>query len=139
MILSATRVALGVLWLHEGFVKFHAGFGRADILIVANGAKSNPRVPGYFEFFAGHLLRPMAGLAGVVVPVIEVGLGVALVLGILTLPVALASLLNLVTYWTSDQLVAQYPIMAVLSALIIAWPAEASRLSLPAFLKKRRH
>jgi thiosulfate dehydrogenase [quinone] large subunit len=135
---GAARVALGILWLHEGIVKWHAGFGRADILLVADGARSNDRIPGFFEFFADHLLRPMADVAGIVVPLVEVGLGVALILGILTLPVALASLLNLMTYWSSDQLVTQYPIMGALSALLIAWPEPASRLSLPAFLASRR-
>jgi thiosulfate dehydrogenase [quinone] large subunit len=127
-----------VLWLHEGLVKWHAGFGRADILLVADGARSNNRIPGYFEFFADHLLRPMADVAGVVVPVVEVGLGVALILGILTLPIALGSLFNLLIYWCSDQLVGQYPVMAALSALVIAWPDAAGRVSLPAFLASRR-
>jgi thiosulfate dehydrogenase [quinone] large subunit len=136
--LGAARVALGVLWLHEGLVKWHAGFGRADILLVADGARSNNRVPGYFQFFADHLLRPMADVAGVVVPIVEVGLGVALILGIFTLPVALGSLFNLMTYWCSDQLVSQYPVMGALSALLIAWPAVASRFSLTTILASRR-
>lgn len=136
--LAGARVALGVLWLHEGLVKWHAGFGRADILLVADGARSNTRIPGFFAFFADHLLRPMADVAGIVVPIVEVGLGVALILGILTLPVALASLLNLMTYWSSDQLVTQYPVMGALSGVLIAWPAAASRLSVPAFIMARR-
>lgn len=138
VLLGAARVALGVLWLHEGFVKYHAGFGKADILLVADGAGSNTRIPGFFTFFADHLLRPFAELAGFIVPLVEVGLGVALILGIFTLPVALGSLFNLMTYWCSDQLVGQYPIMGVLSALLIAWPTLASRLSLPVFLMARR-
>lgn len=129
-LLGATRVGLGALWVHEGVVKWHAGFGRADILLVADGARSNSRVPGYFEFFADHVLRPFAGLAGFAVPVVEVGLGVALILGVLTLPVALASLLNLITYWASDQLVTQYPLMAVLSTVLIAWAVQASHFSI---------
>ena len=138
VVLGAARVALGVLWLHEGLVKWHAGFGKADILLVADGARSNNRIPGYFEFFADHLLRPMAVVAGFVVPIVEVGLGVALILGIFTLPVALGSLFNLMTYWCSDQLVGQYPIMGALSGLLLASPALASRLSVPAFIMSRR-
>ena len=137
-VLGAARVALGILWLHEGFVKYHAGFGKADILLVADGAGSNTRIPGFFTFFADHLLRPFAEVAGVVVPLVEIGLGAALVLGILTLPVALGSLFNLMTYWCSDQLVGQYPIMGALSGLLIAWPSLASRLSLPASVMARR-
>lgn len=137
-LLGAARVALGVLWLHEGFVKFHAGFGRADILLVANGAQSNSRIPGYFQFFAEHLLRPTADLAGLVVPIVEVGLGVALILGVFTLPVALGSLLNLMTYWCSDQLVGQYPIMGALSGVLLAWSVQASRFSLPEWVRSRR-
>ena len=137
-LLGVARVALGLLWLHEGYVKFHAGFGRSDILLVADGAGTNPRIPGFFAFFADHLLRPMAEVAGVAVPLIEVGLGVALILGIFTLPVALGSLLNLMTYWSSDQLVGQYPVMGAVSGVLIAWPALASRLSLPSVVKARR-
>jgi thiosulfate dehydrogenase [quinone] large subunit len=138
VVLSAARVALGVLWLHEGFVKWHAGFGRADILLVADGSKNNTRIPGYFQFFADHLLRPTADLAGFVVPILEVGLGVALILGIFTLPVALVSLVNLMTYWCSDQLVGQYPIMGALSGVLLAWSAPASRLSVPEWVRSRR-
>ena len=137
-VLGAARIALGLLWLHEGYVKFHAGFGKADILLVADGAKNNTRIPGYFEFFADHLLRPMADVAGFVVPIVEVGLGLALVLGIVTLPVALASLLNLMTYWCSDQLVGQYPIMGALSGVLLAWSVQASRFSVPAWFQSRR-
>jgi len=131
-------VALGLLWLHEGFVKFHAGFGRADILLVANGAGSNTRIPGYFRFFADHLLRPTADLAGLAVPIVEVGLGLALILGLFTLPVALGSLFNLMTYWCSDQLVGQYPIMGALSGVLLAWSVQASRLSVPELINRRR-
>lgn len=137
-LLGAARVALGILWLHEGFVKYHAGFGRADILLVADGARSNPRIPSYFEFFANHLLRLSPDLAGLAVPLVEVGLGVALIVGVFTLPVALGSLLNLMTYWCSDQLVGQYPIMGALSAVLIAWPVLASTFSVPELIRKRR-
>jgi thiosulfate dehydrogenase [quinone] large subunit len=119
-------------------VKYHAGFGKVDILLVADGAGSNTRVPGFFTVFVDHLLRPFAEVAGFVVPLLEVGLGVVLILGILSLPAALVSLFNLMTYWCSDQLVSQYPIMGVLSGFVLAWPALASRLSLPALIAARR-
>ena len=69
------------------------------------------------------------GLFGFVIPLLETALGIALTLGVLSLPAALASLLTLMTYWSSDQLIAQYPIMGILSAVIIAWSAWATRLS----------
>ena len=47
-------------------------------------------------------------------------LGFALVIGVLSLPAAWASLLTLMTYWSSDQLIAQYPVMGILSAVVIA-------------------
>ena len=53
---GAARVALGILWLHEGIFKYAAHFSRADILLVADGAKSNSRVPEYFGTFAGRIL-----------------------------------------------------------------------------------
>ena len=137
-VLGAARVALGVLWLHEGLLKWHAGFGRADILLVADGARSNTRIPGYFQFFADHLLRMTPDLAGVLVPIVEVGLGVALVLGVLTLPVALISLFNLMTYWCSDQLVGQYPIMGALSGVLLVWSTQASRFSVPEWVRNRK-
>ena len=138
VVLGVVRVALGVLWLREGIVKYRAGFGEADILLVADGANSNTRIPEFFTFFADHVLRPFAEVAGFAVPLVEVGLGVALIAGVLTLPIALASLVNLMTYWCSDLLVGEYPIMCALSGLLIAWPAAASVLSIPAIARFRR-
>ena len=82
ILFGAVRVGLGLLWLHEGYVKFRAHFGRADILLVVDGASANSRVPEYFRFVAEHLLRPMADLAGVMTPLTEVALGLVLVLGL---------------------------------------------------------
>ena len=126
---GAARVSLGILWLHEGIFKYTAHFGRADILLVADSAKSNSRVPEYFGAFAGRILGSWPGLFGFVIPLLETALGVALIIGALSLPAALASLLTLMTYWSSDQLIAQYPIMGILSAVVIAWSAWAARLS----------
>lgn len=133
-IFGAARVALGILWLHEGIFKYSAHFGRADILLVADSAKSNSRVPEYLKAFAERLLGSWPGLFGFVIPLLETALGIVLVLGVLSLPAALASLLTLMTYWSSDQLIAQYPIMGILSAVIIAWSAWATRLSATSFV-----
>jgi thiosulfate dehydrogenase (quinone) large subunit len=128
-IFGAARVALGILWLHEGIFKYSAHFGRADILLVADGAKSNSRVPEYFGAFAERVLRSWPGLFGFAIPLLETVLGIALVMGMLSLPAALVSLLTLMTYWSSDQLIAQYPIMGILSAVVIVWSGWATRLS----------
>lgn len=128
-VVGAARVGLGILWLHEGIFKYSAHFGRADILLVADGARSNSRVPEYFTAVADLALRGWPTLFGFLIPLLEVCLGVALVLGVLSLPAAMASLLTLLTYWSSDQLIAQYPIMGALSAVVIAWPALAARFS----------
>ncbi|QHC60531.1 DoxX family membrane protein [Rathayibacter sp. VKM Ac-2760] len=122
------RVVLGALWINEGVIKLRAGFGGADILLVADGAAANPRVPEYFQVFASTILHGQAGLFGVVTPLVEVGLGVALVAGILTAPAALASLATLLMYWSSDQLVEEYPVMALLSGLVLAFAASCSRI-----------
>jgi thiosulfate dehydrogenase (quinone) large subunit len=126
---GAARVGLGILWLHEGLFKYSAHFGRADILLVADGARSNSRVPEYFTAVAEFALRGWPGLLAFLIPLLESCLGVALILGVLTLPAAMVSLLTLITYWSSDQLIAQYPIMAVLSVVVIAWPLLAARFS----------
>ena len=83
----------------------------------------------YFGAFAGAVLGSWPGLFGFAIPLLETVLGLALVVGVLSLPAALASLLTLMTYWSSDQLIAQYPIMGVLSAIVIAWSGWAARLS----------
>lgn len=136
--LGAARVALGVLWIHEGYLKLQAGFGKADILLVADGASSNTRIPDYFTFVADTLLHPFAAPVGFVVPLLEVGLGVALITGVLTLPLAFGSLANLMVYWSSDLLVGAYPIMGILSGLLIAWPAVASYYSVSTLVRSRR-
>lgn len=129
IIFGVARVALGALWLHEGIFKYTAHFGGADIQLVVDGAKSNSRVPEYFGVLAERILGSWPGLFGFVIPLLETALGIALVIGVLSLPAALASLLMLMTYWSSDQLIAQYPIMGCLSALVIAWPTWSTRLS----------
>lgn len=129
ILVGAARIALGLLWLHEGIVKYRAHFGRADIELVVQSAAANSRVPGYFGAFSTHVLDPLAGLFGVLMPLLEVGLGTALVAGLLTLPVALMSAGTLMMYWSADQLIGQYPVMVVLSVVVIAFPVAASRFS----------
>lgn len=131
---GATRVALGVLWLREGLFKYSAHFGRADILLVAEGVKSNSRVPDYFVAFANSVLASWPGLFGILIPLLETLLGIALVLGALSLPAAVASLFMLMTYWSSDQLIAQYPVMGMLSGAVVAWPFAAVRFSATSLL-----
>jgi thiosulfate dehydrogenase [quinone] large subunit len=133
-VVVATRVGLGILWLHEGLFKYSAHFGRADILLVADSAKTNSRVPEYFTAVTEFALRSWPGLFGFLVPLLETCLGVALILGMLSLPAAMVSLLMLMTYWSSDQLIAQYPIMGVLSVVVVAWPLLAARLSATSFI-----
>lgn len=134
IIFGAARAALGILWLHEGLFKYTAHFGRADILLVVDSAKSNSRVPEYFGLIARHILGTSPSLFGFAIPLLETALGVALLIGVVSIPAALASLLTLMTYWSSDQLIAQYPIMGALSAVVIAWPVWAARLSTTALV-----
>jgi len=133
---GAVRVALGVLWLNEGITKYRAGFGRADILLVAGSASGNSRVPGFFQWFAENVLGRVPELFGVVMPLLETGLGIALILGILTLPAAVGSVFTLMTYWLADQLIGQYPVMVLLSLCVLLWPLSASRFSLTSLLLK---
>ncbi|WP_020013015.1 DoxX family membrane protein [Promicromonospora sukumoe] len=136
VVLTAARVALGALWINEGLIKYRAGFGAADIQLVADGAAGNSRVPGYFEVFAEYVLGPASGLFGVLMPLLEVGLGVALVAGVLTLPVALASVGTLLSYWSADQLTWSYPVMVALAVVLVAWPRVASRFSVTALVRR---
>ncbi|MFE6996815.1 DoxX family protein [Microbacterium sp. NPDC057659] len=135
---GAARVAVGVLWLLEGIEKYRAGFGASDILLVADGAARNPRTPWWFApLDAGMQTIPV--LFGFVIPALEVLLGIALIAGLFTRLAALASIATLMLYWGSDQLVDQYPVMVLLSALVLAAPGAGrygvgmfTRLSEPA-------
>lgn len=135
---GAARVALGLLWLAEGLTKYRAGFGAADIRLVVDGAAANPRVPGFFQLFTDTVLGSAPGFFGVAVPLLETLLGVALVLGVLTVPAACTSVVTLMTYWLADQLVGQYPVMVLLSAVVLLFPAAASAWSLGSVLASRR-
>lgn len=118
---GAARVAVGVLWMLEGIEKYRAGFGTSDILLVADGAASNPRTPWWFApLDAG--MQAFPALFGVVIPALEVLLGVLLAAGLFTRLAALASIATLMLYWGSDQLVDQYPVMVLLSAVVLAVP-----------------
>lgn len=116
------RIALGALWIREGLTKYHAGFGRADIRLVVDSAHQNPRVPGVFSDLLAQTLGRAPGLFGVVVPAWETALGVALVLGIVSRTSACAAIGTLMTYWLSDQLIGQYPVMVLLAAGVLVLP-----------------
>ncbi len=137
ILFGAVRVGLGLLWLHEGYVKLRAHFGRADILLVVDGASANSRVPEYFRFVAEHLLRPTADLAGVITPLTEVAVGLVLVLGVFTTLSAVASAGLLAVYWSSDQLIAQYPIMALLSVGVLVGQGYSNRWSIMTLVRRR--
>jgi thiosulfate dehydrogenase [quinone] large subunit len=140
LVAGVARVALGVLWLHEGWFKYKAHFGRADILLVVGSVDGNSRVDPHFRAFVDFALHSWPGLFGFIVPLLEFALGVALILGILTLPAAIVSLFNLMNYWSADQLTPQYPIIGVLSVAVVAFAGYAtlfSTTSLTAFLVER--
>ena len=136
---TLARVALGALWLHEGIVKYHAGFGRADILLVVQSAASNERVPGSYRAFTRDVVGHIPAAFGVGVPLLEVALGIALILGIATLPVALLSAFQLCNYWSADQLVTQYPVMLVLSVVVATFATGLSQINLLAVVVAFRH
>ncbi|MFE6734892.1 DoxX family membrane protein [Microbacterium sp. NPDC057650] len=118
---GAARVAVGVLWLLEGLEKYRAGFGASDILLVADGAARTPRTPWWFSpLDAG--MQAFPALFGFVIPALEVALGLLLIAGLFTRLAALASIATLMLYWSSDQLVDQYPVMVLLSAVVLAVP-----------------
>ena len=135
-VVGAIRVTLGVLWLHEGTLKYRAHFGAADILLVANSAKSNSRVPGFFKSFSDFALAGWPHFFGFAMPLVETTLGVVLVLGVFSLPASLASAFTLLTYWSADQLITEYPVMAALSTVVVAWPLLASRFSVTTLAEK---
>lgn len=134
--------ALGALWCVEGVVKIRSGFGSADILLVADGASGNTRVPGWFAPL-GALMRGIPAVFGIGIPVLELALGAvfavlaagALLAVLRRRPAkarwrqriatiaAVASGGTLALYWASDQLIAQYPAMLLLSLLLLALEA----------------
>lgn len=134
---SAARIALGVLWVREGMTKYRAGFGRADILLVVNGAKENPRVPGVFSDLLSQSLGRAPTLFGLVVPAWETLLGVVLVLGLLSRPLAGAAIVTLMTYWLSDQLIGQYPVMVLLASTVLVFPMAANAVGVAGLTRTR--
>ncbi|MDQ1545876.1 MAG: thiosulfate dehydrogenase (quinone) large subunit [Actinomycetota bacterium] len=138
IVTTLARVALGALWINEGLLKYHAGFGRADILLVVHSTAQNPRVPDFYKFFTANALGKAPELFGFGVPLLETCLGIALVLGMFTFPAALVSMAELCNYWFADQLITQYPIMMALSAAVAAFAPSASRYSLTTVVLRTR-
>ena len=134
---TLARVVLGILWINEGILKYQAGFGRADILLVVQSTAHNPRVPEFYRFFTATALGGAPDLFGFGVPLVEVCLGVALIAGVLTLPAALGSVALLCSYWLADQLIVQYPIMIGLSVVVATFVRAASTFSLSALVLAR--
>ena len=133
---GGARVAVGVLWMIEGFLKYRAGFGAADIELVAQSTEGNPRVPWFFEPL-GSVMGTAPALFGVVMPALEVVLGVLLVAGSLTRIAAFMSIGTLMLYWSADQLIAQYPAMVVLSAVVLLLPG-SGRFGMDGWFRARR-
>lgn len=121
------RVVVGVLWIEEAVTKFRAGFGSADILLVADSAMTNSRVPDWFAPVE-MVMRFAPTAMGVAISLLELTLGVLLLVGCVTRWVAVASIATLMLYWASDQLIAQYPAMVLLSVCALAIPAGTSRV-----------
>lgn len=134
---DAARVVAGALWLTEGIVKYRAGFGAADILLVAGGADGNGRAPSYLGLLA-EAMRAAPGLFGGVVPAGEIALGVLLVAGVFGRWAAFASIGTLMLYWASDQLIGQYPVMALLAAAVLLAGPTATVASTDALVCRRR-
>lgn len=132
---AAVRVAAGVLWLREGLLKYQAGFGGADIGLVVSSAAQNPRVPGPFKALTTEVLGRFPDAFAVLVPLLETGLGLALILGMLTWAAASASLAALASYWLADQLEWQYPTLLLLSAAALLGHRAAARFSLPSAVR----
>ncbi|MEV7828465.1 hypothetical protein [Microbacterium enclense] len=136
-VLSAARVALGILWVNEAVVKLHAGFGAADIALVVDAAAHKSRIPEAFMLFADTVMRPLAPLFGAGVPLWELALGALLIAGVVTLPAAALSSATLLLYWSSDQLTPVYPLMGALGLVVLLWPALARRFGLTKLLCPR--
>lgn len=133
---GAARVAAGVLWSAEGVLKYRAGFGAADIELVAQSTAGNSRVPWWFEPL-GSFMGAASGLFGMAVPALEVLLGLLLIAGLFTRLTAFASIGTLMLYWSSDQLIAQYPVMVLLSALVLASPV-SGRFGIDGWRRQQR-
>lgn len=119
---TVARAVLGGFWLHEAFLKFTAHFGGADIGLVVDSAATNPRVSDLVAEAARQVLSPTEATWGVVVPLWEATLGVLLILGVLPRLLPAAAGVTLATYWSTDQLVWQYPVMAALAVIAAAVP-----------------
>lgn len=116
---TVIRVVLGVLWLHEGFIKYRAGFGRADIGLVVDSVAANSRVPVYFSPVVEQVLGRVPTLFGILMPAMEVALGIVVVIGLWPRWAAFVSIVTLMTYWSADQLTDVYPVMVVLAAAVL--------------------
>jgi thiosulfate dehydrogenase [quinone] large subunit len=138
VVAGIARVALGGLWLKEGLLKYHAHFGAPDIGLVVSSAASNTRVSPLFRWFTTHVLGSWPTLFGGVVPLLETSLGLALILGVLPKLAAFGSALQLCFYWSADQLVAQYPLMAALSAVVLVLGTVSHPLSILSLTRTAR-
>jgi thiosulfate dehydrogenase [quinone] large subunit len=75
------------------------------------------------------MTRVLSLVASVITGAARVGLGIALILKVLTLPAALMSAFPLLSYWLADQLIQEYPIMLALSVVTAVFVVSASRIS----------
>lgn len=91
---TVIRVWLGIQWMTSGFHKLAGGFDATGFLqgAIAKATGEHPAVQGWYAAFLEHVALPNVGFFNFIIPVGEFLAGLALILGVATIPALLAGM-----------------------------------------------
>ncbi|KMJ57386.1 Crp/Fnr family transcriptional regulator [Bacillus sp. LL01] len=130
---TVLRIWLGVQWLKAGLPKIGA-FDAEGFLhgAIAKAEGANPAVQGWYAGFLENVALPNVGLINILIPWGEVLVGIALILGLATLPALVGAAFMNLNFLLAGT-VSTNPVLYTVAILLIAAGAAATFYGLDRF------
>ncbi|TDL80551.1 DoxX family protein [Peribacillus frigoritolerans] len=134
---TVLRIWLGIQWFEAGIGKITGGFDATGYLqgAIVKAGGDHPAVQGWYAAFLKHAALPNAELINVLVPWGEALVGIALIVGLATLPALLAgAFMNLnfmLAGTTSTNPILYTAAMILMAAGAVTWFYGADRFVIP--------
>ena len=118
VIWAIARVWFGIDWMTHGIEKITKGFDSTGFL---NGVLANEVSPEWYKAFIENVILPMSGFINFLIPVGELLVGLALILGFLTIPALVGSLLMNLNFLWAGVISSNPSYVAIAIILLLGW------------------
>lgn len=118
VIWAIARVWFGIDWMTHGIEKITKGFDSTGFL---NGVLANEVSPEWYKTFIENVILPMSGFINFLIPVGELLVGLALILGFLTIPALVGSLLMNLNFLWAGVISSNPSYVAIAIILLLGW------------------